>query len=142
MASDGYTDSKLWSASCVCVFWWPRGGRAGGHYPFLPISPMTALDFCMEYPSLSPKQDYSPYHDQKVRETRKATQGQVPAELVRHLKQESQRSPLPPRVPETMQRLHLAPEEAPEVAYGILVLEVRVVLAKAGRSVWSVPGRR
>lgn len=61
---------------------------------------------------------------------------------MRHLEQKGQRRPLPPRVPETMHRLHLAPYEARKVAYWVLVvLEVRVVLAKAGRGVGSVAGR-
>lgn len=60
---------------------------------------------------------------------------------MRHLEQEGQRRSLPPRVPELMQRLHLAPSEAHEVAYGVLVLEVRIVLAKAGRCVGSIARR-
>lgn len=62
---------------------------------------------------------------------------------MRHLEQKGQRRPLPLRVPEPMQRLHLAPKEAHEVAYGVLVLvpEMRIVLAKVGRGMGSVAGR-
>lgn len=113
----------------------------GNQYPFLPVAPMTALNFCVEYPSFPPKQNHRPYDNQEVGETRKATQCQVSTQLVRHFEQEGQRRPLPPRIPVTMQRLHLAPNKALEVAYGVLVLEVRIVLAKVGRGVGGVARR-
>ena len=117
------------------------GTKRRRSYPFLPITPMAALNLRVKYPSLPPKQNHRPYYNQKVRETRKTAQGQVPAQLVRHLEQEGQRRPLPSRVPETMQRLHLAPQETHEVAHGVLVFEVRIVLAKAGRGVGCIAGR-